>query len=72
MDEVRELENLLGLFKFSSKSDELIWLPMQTSFSSKAGVEWLSNNSQIDNIHWNFIWSLKVPPKITIFLWKIQ
>lgn len=53
--------------------DVLKWIPNQGSYSSREGFFQLGINhsSSTSSKHWNCIWAIKVPPRITAFLWKL-
>lgn len=64
VDEVMELESILKTVKLNGKADEVIWKPENASFTTKLGVEWLESESHQDIVTWNFLWKIKVPPKV--------
>lgn len=50
--------------------DELIWKPSKKSYSAKIAKSFfVGPNSQVD---WEFIWKIRVPHKIRLFLWEMQ
>lgn len=67
-----ELESILKTVKLNGKADEVIWKPGNASFTTKLGVEWLESESHQDIVTWNFLWKIKVPPKVLISIWIIQ
>lgn len=58
-----------------SGQDKVVWSPGKGMFSSKVFSQLLypSYSSHNDSRKiWKLIWSSKLPPKIAIFMWKIQ
>lgn len=55
--------------------DELCWLPGKGSWTTK-NFRLAYYSSLFQEPHpacgWNLLWSVKVPPKIKVFLWKLQ
>lgn len=67
----REMENI----SLTNDIDMLIWTHADGIFNTKHC--YMELNKQMSNIKgdkhtWDLIWSIKVPPKIQLFLWKIQ
>lgn len=69
------LSNTISRLVLSPIKDSLIWIPGKGTFSTKACTSLIwqrtapgTNASPI----WHNIWSMKVPPKIVLFLWKVQ
>ena len=70
--------NMVSLLKdisLTEGKERLIWMLSNGTFTSKAGsVELFKMNAQITSNHsvWNLIWSIKSPPKIQSFLWRLN
>lgn len=71
-----ELEEVLEIFSIvkqttkGKKKDVIRWSARHQVYSSRQGYNIIMglDNSCIN--HWKKVWSFKVPPKISIFLWK--
>nr|XP_017256449.1 PREDICTED: uncharacterized protein LOC108226007 [Daucus carota subsp. sativus] len=75
MAEISSLNDLIDDLQVTHQQDTLVWLGDKCSFSSKVILKRIVPASTSSNPRqriWSLIWSLKVPPKIRIFLWKIQ
>lgn len=69
------LVSILQGTELSNTRDVLEWIPGKGVFSAKSFGQLSSQNSQASNSCqkiWEVIWNIKVPPKISIFLWKVQ
>lgn len=74
-EDLNSLNRILSTISLSNLKDKLFWSPGKGAFTSKICTSLLqqnhtSNRNQIEV--WNSIWSAKVPPKIRIFLWKLE
>lgn len=73
--EIHRLRHLIDEINLSDEEDRLIWTPGSGIFSTKECCRLLSTNQAVElrsTSNWNTIWKSKLPPKINIFLWKIQ
>lgn len=52
--------------------DQLIWLPSARTYSTGDGRKVLCSRIQSSNVHWKCIWKLKTPPKVQLFVWKLE
>lgn len=70
------LLSILQEINLNDSRDMLGWKPSKGGiFSAKEFVKLSSSSIQIGNSRshiWEIIWKIKVPPKINIFLWKLQ
>lgn len=78
-DDVLMLSTIVNSISLSRREDSLkYWLPSKGVFSTKNCTLLLtyqaqhSQSTSLNSGVWSKIWSVKVPPKITIFLWKLQ
>lgn len=72
IDELDKLDSIISPIRLNAREDILVWISSGKKFSTKDGMEvWRSNFSQ-EKWKWKFIWSLKVPPNIKMFLWKVH
>lgn len=72
---LRTLTNILLEIRLMEGEDGLLWTPGDGEFSSKKCCKVLMNSNEETYSPfsiWNRIWKAKVPPKIAIFLWKLQ
>ena len=70
VEEVIKLESIVKKISLGSDKDVLKWANNKSIYSTKLATELLWHSSpQID---WKFVWKLKVPQKIKLFLWKVH
>lgn len=65
----------MGELRLSDSPDKLYWKPGKGNFTVKAFSNQLSLLTQGTSGHRGIqleIWKAKIPPKITIFLWKLN
>lgn len=66
---------ILESFSPNVKSDALIWLHSGNKFITKLCSTLIESKSglQLQKLKiWRIIWEIKCPPKVLVFLWKIQ
>lgn len=69
IEELDKLRHVVNSIQLSTKSDKLIWKATCSGYStSKATSELIPSVSKFSG---EFIWRIKVPNKIKIFLWKL-
>lgn len=71
--EIEELEILVGIIqtiKLTPEEDELVWVPSNKPLTVKKVTELLTPYEE--RVYWDFIWKLKIPQKIRLFLWKVH
>lgn len=71
-DDLLSMENIIKGISLSSPPDKFIWSLSKDPYSVKEGTKRFYDFSISEHMNWNFIWSIKVPAKITIFLWKLH
>lgn len=66
--------SLIASLQLTANRDELHWTPPGNSFTTKECYLKIFNGMGDHNPNsiWESIWHLKVPPKISIFLWKFR
>ena len=69
-EEVSQLEEILKKLFLSKDDDQLIWETSKAEYSVKLAANIMSPCSP--TVNWEFIWKLRVPHKIKIFLWKLH
>ncbi|KAK1399306.1 hypothetical protein POM88_009169 [Heracleum sosnowskyi] len=72
LHQVECLNEIIKGVSLNSREDVLIWLPGKDKYTVKEGTSLMGfgNNAITDS--WNFIWNLKIPPKVQIFMWKLH
>lgn len=65
-----EIYNIIQAYNTTNLQDTLIWNPANNIYTTKNMYSLLSEGSHT-NFRWSFIWTLKIPPKIKVFVWKI-
>lgn len=68
MEEASKIGDLVRTITLAKDKDEMIWAYTKKGLSLKAATDLLTCNSS--PISWEFVWKLKVPNKVKIFLWK--
>lgn len=71
-DELEELFRLDELIKeifLTDRPDKLVWKESNNQFSTSISYSLISESSSIDS-YWGFIWKLKIPGRIKVFLWQ--
>lgn len=74
LQNIANISQLIALIVLSHQEDMLCWKHTQGNFLSSKATRLLSGNSETCSIQpriWGLIWSIKVPPKIYTFLWKL-
>ena len=70
LDDLKNLEKFIDSISLYPGCDTLIWLPIRAPYSVKNASEKLL---ELDGkVPWEFIWHLRIPQKIKIFLWKLS
>ena len=75
--EHESLQSLLAIVDrvtLSNRDDHICWLPSGGPFSMSTSHKFLfptHTDYRTSSAKWRLIWSLRVPPKVTIFLWKL-
>lgn len=70
MEEAKNLEVLIKQVKFSQEEDSLVWLISKKPYAVNKAMEIFSGSG--GEVSWHFIWKLKIPHKIKLFLWKVH
>lgn len=70
--QARELDDIIQEVILSGINDQLICRHNKDGYSSKAGYAHYFNVSEINNVAWSKLWRIKIPPKVILFLWKIE
>lgn len=50
----------------------VVWTPSNSNFSTRTYYQHLERIDNVGEGNWKKFWKIKVPPKIHIFLWKIE
>ncbi|KAK1373514.1 hypothetical protein POM88_029707 [Heracleum sosnowskyi] len=75
MGDLEALTARVGSRVLTDSEDQLIWAPNKGNFSTKTfyEVNLLQSPHRFNQgTIWNAIWTTKLPPKILLFLWKLQ
>lgn len=76
LEEAIKINDIIENLVFSLDSDQFIWLPSKKPFAMADGKKVLASLDFAIQVNrqgnYNSIWRLKIPPKIHIFLWKIE
>ncbi|XP_017256587.1 uncharacterized protein LOC108226154 [Daucus carota subsp. sativus] len=67
--EAEDLKEVIDRVDLKPGKDVLIWTHSNKEYSVKVASQC---NFGTQSVSWDFIWKLKVPHKIKIFLWKLQ
>lgn len=73
--QISQLSDIIGNTLLRQQNDKLVWQVDKGSFTSKDLSKCMLSEAPNMSPHsriWSQLWSLKVPPKIRIFLWKVQ
>lgn len=70
MEEVESLETLIGQINFSAGQDLVYWSVTEKSYAVSSATDFLYSPGEV--VSWSFIWKLRVPHKIKVFLWKVH
>ena len=68
LEDLDRLSAIVNGVSLSSKEDRLIWKIARDEYSAKKATHELTYSTE--RIQWEFIWKMKVPNKIKLFLWK--
>lgn len=72
LEEVVKLNEVIESFTFKIGVDSLAWSGSGSEYSSKKGCLYLTRGSEGFNLKWRKIWKIKAPPKVLLFLWKLE
>lgn len=72
LEEVLKLNEIIDDIVLSEGEDRLVWLKVKQAYNCKEGRLFLEGNSCLQSLKWIFIWKIKAPPKVLIFLWKFH
>ncbi|KAK1404377.1 hypothetical protein POM88_003982 [Heracleum sosnowskyi] len=73
LDEMCNLNIIVSSVVFTNGDDALLWIKSGNPYRCKDGRLLLSRYDQgHTSIIWKSLWKLKVPPKVSIFLWKTE
>lgn len=79
LTQLTHLWDIISSVCLTDGQDYLTWVPSKDVFSSRQCVNIIDqdiNSTRIalgrNSNTWNQLWSIKVPPKISIFLWKLE
>ena len=65
----QELLDIARTITFSDNSDQLIWQYESKGVYSSSSMYALVNNRGVKQIFLPAVWSLKIPPRVQVFLW---
>lgn len=68
--EATEIYSILQAYTTSTLEDKLTWKDTNFAYSF-ANLYAILNNGNNISFRWAFIWTLRVPPKIKLFIWKL-
>lgn len=74
-EEESELVKILEESNPSNLQDKIFWSCNRGDYVTSEGYNKLCHLNETDGMisnHWNWIWKSKIPPKIKVFLWKIN
>ncbi|KAK1352860.1 hypothetical protein POM88_052698 [Heracleum sosnowskyi] len=69
--EVTKLWDFISSEKLDNSPDQLLWIHSGKPFIVKDGYNVLEGTLNVPRWDFYFIWKLRVPPKVQIFLWKV-
>ena len=70
LEDVESLESIIDKAKRVEGEDFLVWAASKKSYQTCKATELLQDSGSL--ISWRFIWKLRVPHKIKLFLWKVH
>ncbi|XP_063941514.1 uncharacterized protein LOC135149664 [Daucus carota subsp. sativus] len=70
LEEEGKLEAIIQSIIFLKGEDELLWSENLKSYLVSSMT--LQFSGQSEEVEWSFIWKIKIPHKIKLFLWKVQ
>lgn len=70
LEEISKLGQIIAKISFSSVEDTLVWKMTNGNYSVKQVI--LKLTPSVERCKWSFIWKLRVPNKIKLFLWKVH
>jgi hypothetical protein len=62
---------LVGTIQFTDDADEMIWQFNSSEVYSSQSLYKIINFRGIQPVHVSAVWSLKIPPRVHIFLWLV-
>lgn len=65
-------ERIVYSISLGQEADFLKWIPSKGIFTTKKCREFLSGYQSGGDFHWRRLWNSKLPPKISMFLWKVK
>lgn len=68
----KELNDIVLGLCLTLYKDNLIWKLSDAPFSTRMCYLMLSGADNLTHENWMKIWSFKVPPKVQLFLWKLE
>lgn len=71
-DLILDLNHIISSISFNLKEDVLIWNPEKDTYSVRKGVDHYFKSLEDSSVSWDFIWKLKIPHKVMLFLWKFH
>ena len=69
-EEIIKLDGILSKLQFHSGADRLLWKGSRADYSVKKATQIMSHVSA--SVPWSFVWKIKIPQKIKLFLWKLH
>lgn len=66
------INDILQSYTVSETDDHLIWKVNDKAYNTATMYNRLNSTNNNNDYRWAFIWTLKIPPKIRTFLWKIS
>lgn len=66
-----QLSSELIQINSGSGKDELIWMTSKDVYTTNLAYRLMMGEGESQE-RWGFIWKLKIPPRISIFLWKLE